>query len=61
MRTILMVVAAFVLIGLAVALLEVFNWDIGALFEWAWGAAMGIVNAIADLFAGNSFFQRMVN
>jgi len=61
LRTVLMVVVGFVLVGLAVALLQVFNGDVGALFEWAWDSALGLINAIADFFVNNSLFQRAVS
>lgn len=60
-RFIMSIILTLVLIGLAVAVLRWFNWDIGAVFSWIWNLLVTIVNNIADFFVHNSFFQNLLS
>ena len=59
LRTILSIILGIVAIGLGVALLNAFDWDIGALFTWAWNLVAGLIEGIADWFYENPFFRRV--
>lgn len=60
MRTVLSFVVGLVVIGLCVAVLRVFDWNVVAAFEWLVGLGMGLVNTVADFFQGNPTFQEYV-
>lgn len=61
LRTVLSIVLGVVLIGLGIALMRVFNWDLGALLNWAWNWVTGLIGAIADFFGSNPWFQSAVS
>lgn len=50
-----------VVIGLALALLRSFDWDIAELLNWVWGFVIGLVESVADFFTGNKTFQKVVS
>lgn len=58
MRTVMKIFLTLVGVGLAVALLRAFNFDVFAVFTWAWDWAVNIINHIADWFSDNQAFQK---
>jgi hypothetical protein len=52
-----MIVAA---LGLLLAIMKAFGWDIFALIEWAFSWVSTVINAVADFFMGNPSFQKAV-
>ena len=57
----LKLILAGVLLGILVAVLRVFDWDIFALVDWIWERITGFINAIADWLTGNKNFQQVVS
>lgn len=53
----IMIVSA---LGLLLALMRAFGWDIFSIIEWVFGWFSAVVNAVADFFSGNASFQRAV-
>lgn len=60
MRVIISFVMGLVIIGVCVAVLRVFDWNVVAAIEWLFGMVMGAVNAVADFVQGNPTFQEYV-
>lgn len=58
-RMIMNVFWGILLIGLAMALLRAFDWDIFGIIEWIWSGASKLVTAVADFFTGNATFQKV--
>lgn len=59
-RTIISFIVGLLIVGLVVAVLRVFDWNVVAAFEWLIGLSMSIVNTVADFFMGNPTFQEYV-
>lgn len=53
-------IGVILLIGLALALFNRFDGDVLSVLTWAGNGVFGFISWIADLFAGNSFFQQAV-
>jgi len=60
LRIIMQVVSGIVVVGLIIALLRVFDWDIVALIEWVFDFIFTITNKIADMFSNNDTFKNIV-
>lgn len=60
MRTIIGFVVGLVVIGLCVAVLRVFDWNVVEAFQWLLGLSSLAVNTVADVFQGNPTFQKYV-
>lgn len=60
MRTVISFIVGIAVIGLCVAILRQFDWNVVAAFEWLFGLSMGAINAVADFFQGNPTFQEYV-
>jgi len=61
LRTILSIVVGVILLGLVIALMRVFDWDLGALLNWIWSWITGLIDGIASFFQNNSWFQKAVS
>lgn len=61
LRGLLMIASTIVFIGLGLALLQAFNWDIGAIITWAYEGVMKLINAVADFFINLPIFQQVVS
>lgn len=60
-KVIISALVSVVVVGLALALLRSFDWDIGELMNWAWSFVMTLVESVADFFTGNKTFQKVVS
>lgn len=60
-RFVLNAVTTLFVLGLFLALLIAFDWDFGAIFEWAWGITVWIIGVIAEWFASLPIFQEAVS
>lgn len=60
-RLLLNLAATVLVVGLAVALLITFHWDIGAIIEWAWGRTVWLIGKVADWFMAMPWFQESVS
>lgn len=60
-RLVMNVVATLVVLGLTLALLITFDWDIGAVGAWAWGRTIWLIGMIADWFMTLAWFQGSVS
>lgn len=49
-----------VLLGLGLALMTAFDWDLGAVLSWAWGFGNGLVGTVVEFFLKNPPFQEAV-
>lgn len=58
-RIIMNIFWGILLIGLSIALLRAFNWDVFGIVNWIWNIASKIVYAVADFFSGNETFQNV--
>ena len=58
--TVLSLLSALVLIGLAIALYKSFDGDLLAILNWGWNWVIVAIEWVADAFAGNAFFQDAV-
>jgi hypothetical protein len=47
--------------GFGLALLVVFNWDVVAIGEWAFGLSSSLVGMVADWFIDAPWFQKAVS
>lgn len=61
LRGILFVVGGVVALGLFIALMNAFGWDLGAFAEWVWAWITGIIGAVASFFEGNAWFRDVVS
>lgn len=60
-RLLLNLAATVVVVGLAVALLITFDWDIARSIEWAWGRTVWLIGKVADWFMAMPWFQESVS
>lgn len=61
LRGLFMIAGAIIVAGLGIALLNAFNWDIAAVFTWAWNGISTLVSSVAEFFTGNPTFQQIVS
>lgn len=57
---IMQIVSGVVVVGLIIALLRAFDWDVVALIEWVFNFIFTITNKIADMFSNNDTFNNIV-
>ncbi len=60
-RLLLNLAATVVVVGLAVALLISFDWEIPRIIEWAWGRTVWLIGKVADWFIAMPWFQESVS
>lgn len=60
-RFVMNLIATLVVLGLFLALVITFNWDLGAIAEWAWGISVWVIGVIADWFMSLPIFQEAVS
>lgn len=61
LRGLLMIASSIVLVGVGIAVLQAFDWDIGAVITWAYEGVMGLVNGVANFLGDNPTFQKIVS
>lgn len=61
LRGVLGVVGGVIALGLFIALMNAFNWDLGAFVEWLWAWVTGLIGGVASFFENNSWFRDVVS
>lgn len=56
--TIWQIISVLIWLGLALAILIAFDWDIIAIFSWIYNFFKDIIIRIADFFVNNDLFRR---
>lgn len=54
------VILAILVLGVLVAVMRAFDWDVFGVVDWIWTFFSGLVMSVADFLTGRSEFQQIV-
>lgn len=61
MRMIFSAIGGILLLGLCIAILRNFDWNVGEALSWVFGLVAAAINAVADFIQQNPLFEKYVH